>query len=88
MMAVRGDTEQALAHLGDQEADDNPSLRASHRLVHAHILAKRGDTEAAFDELRALRGEAGRAGLQRATIPSGPASPLAQQLLDEANQSG
>jgi hypothetical protein len=87
LMAVRGDTEQALAHLGDQEVDDNPSLRASHRLVHAHILAKRGDTEAAFDELRALRREAGRAGLQRATIPSGPASPLAQQLLDEANQS-
>jgi hypothetical protein len=88
LMAVRGQPEQALARLGGQEVDDNPSLRASHRLIHAHVLAKRGDTEAAFDELRALRREAGQAGLQRATIPSGPASPLAQQLLDEANQSG
>ena len=88
LMAVRGESEKALAHLGRQPADDNPSLRASHRLVHAHILAKRGRTEDALEELRVLRREAGRAGLQRVVLPRGPASPLAEQLLSEADQSG
>ena len=88
LMAVRGEGERALAHLGGQDVEDNPSLRASHRLVHAHVLAERGETEAALDELRALQQEAGRAGLERVTLPSGPASPLAQQLLSEADQSG
>lgn len=88
LMAVRGQAERALAHLGGQDVEDNPSLRASHRLVHAHVLAERGETEAALDELRALQQEAGRAGLERVTIPSGPASPLAEQLLSEADQSG
>jgi hypothetical protein len=88
LMAVRGEAERALAHLGGQDVDDNPSLRASHRLVHVHILAERGQTEAALDELRALQQEAGRAGLERVTLPSGPASPLAEQLLSKANQSG
>jgi len=88
LMAVRGRSEEALAHMGGQDVEDNPSLRASHRLVHAHILAGRGDTEAALEELRSLQREAGRAGLQRATLPSGPASPLAKQLLDQAGQSG
>jgi hypothetical protein len=88
LMAVRGQSEKALAHVGGQNADDNPSLRASHRLVHAHILAGRGDLEAALEELRSLKREAGRAGLERAMLPSGPASPLARQLLDEAGQSG
>lgn len=87
-MAVRGQSEKALAHLGGQNADDNPSLRASHRLVHAHILAERGDTEAALDELHSLRREAGRAGLERVMLPRGPASPLAERLLNEADQSG
>ncbi len=87
LMAVRGESEKALAHLGGQRADDNPSLRASHRLVHAHILAKRGRTEDALEELRVLREEAGRAGLQRVVLPRGPASPLAEQLLNEADQS-
>jgi len=88
LMAVRGEAERALAHLGGQDVEDNPSLRASHRLVHAHVLAERGETEAALDELRALQKEAGRAGLERVTLPSGPASPLAEQLLSETNQSG
>jgi hypothetical protein len=88
LLAVRGEAERALAHLGGQDVEDNPSLRASHRLVHAHVLAERGETEAALDELRALQQEAGRAGLERVTLPSGPASPLAEQLLSEADQSG
>jgi len=88
LMAVRGQPEKALAHLGAQDADDNPSLRASHRLVHAHVLAGRGDEEAALEELRSLRREAGAAGLGRARLPRGPASPLAERLLDEGDQSG
>jgi len=88
LMAVRGQSERALAHIGGQEVEDNPSLRASHRLVHAHILARRGDMDGALEELRSLQREAGRAGLRRAKLPSGPASPLAEQLLDEAGQSG
>jgi hypothetical protein len=88
LMAVRGQSERALAHIGGQEVEDNPSLRASHRLVHAHILAGRGDMDGALEELRSLQREAGRAGLRRAQLPSGPASPLAEQLLDEAGQSG
>lgn len=88
LMAVRGQSERALAHLGGQDADDNPSLRASHRLVHAHILADRGETEAAIGELRSLQQEAGRAGLERVMLPFGPASPLAERLLNEADQSG
>ncbi len=88
LMAVRGQPDKALAHLGAQDADDNPSLRASHRLVHAHVLAGRGDEEAALEELRSLRREAGAAGLGRARLPRGPASPLAERLLDEGDQSG
>ncbi len=88
LMAVRGQSEKALAHLGGQDPEDNPSLRASHRLVHAHILAERGDMEAALNELRSLQREAGRAGLERVMLPRGPASPLAERLLNEADQSG
>lgn len=88
LMAVQGQPEKALAHLGGQEVDDNPSLRASHRLVHAHVLAERGDTEAALEELRSLRQEAGLAGLKRAMLPHGPASALAERLLNETDQSG
>jgi len=88
LLAVRGQSEKALRHLGGQDVEDNPSLRASHRLVHAHILADRGDTEAALAELQALQRETGRAGLQRVMLPRGPASSLAEQLLNEADQSG
>jgi len=88
LMAVRGQSEKALAHLGGQDVADNPSLRASHRLVHAHILAERGDTEAALEELRSLQREAGRAGLRRVILPRGPASPLAEQVMNEMDQSG
>ncbi len=88
LMAVQGQSEKALAHLDGKDADDNPSLRASHRLVHAHVLAERSDTKAALDELRSLQREAGLAGLRRVMLPRGPASPLAEQLLNEAAQSG
>jgi len=88
LMAVQGKSEQALAHLGSQSSDDSPSLRASHRLVRAHILAERGQTENALGELRSLQLEAGRAGLERVMLPRGPASPLAEQLLNEVDQSG
>ena len=87
VMAVRGESEKALAHLGGQNTDDNPSLRASHRLVHAHILAKRGRTEDALEELRLLHREAGSSGLERVVLPRGPASPLAEQLLNQTDQS-
>jgi hypothetical protein len=88
IMAVRGRPEAALAHLGEQDSDDNPSLHASHRLVHAHILAGRGDTEAALGQLRSLQRQAGREGLRRVLMPHGPASPLAERLLVESDQSG
>lgn len=88
LMALRGDSERALAQLGTQETEDNPSLRASHRLVRAHILASRNDEAAAIAELEMLRREAGRAGLERAVRPHGPASPLAEQLLRSEDQSG
>jgi hypothetical protein len=88
LMAVRDQPERALAHLGAEEVDDNPSLRASHRLVRAHVLAGRGDEEAALEELRTLRQEAGTMGLERVRLPRGPASPLAERLLDQADQSG
>lgn len=89
LMAVRGESERALSHLGTQEAADNPSLIASHRLVHAHIYAARGDEDAAVEELRVLEKEAGPAGLRRVLRPRGPASVLAEGLLNEsADQSG
>ena len=89
LMAVRGETERALTHLGAHDTADNPSLRASHRLVHAHIYAARGDEEAAVEELTTLSREAGRAGLQRVVRPHGPASTLAERLLNESpTQSG
>ena len=89
LMAVRGETERALMHLGAQDTADNPSLRASHRLVQAHIYAARGDEEAAVKELTTLSREAGRAGLQRVVRPHGPASALAERLLNESpTQSG
>lgn len=90
LMAVRGESEKALAHLGAQDTEDNPSLRASHRLVHAHIYAARGDEEAATRELEMLRHEAGRAGLERVIRPRGPATAFAQKLLenDSDAQSG
>ena len=83
IMAVRGDSERALGHIGAQDSSDNPSLRASHRLVHAHIYAARGDEAAAREELERLREEAGSAGLARVRRPTGPATPLAEQLLSE-----
>ena len=89
VMSLRGETERALAHLGTEDTSGNPSLRASHRLVHAHVHAARGDEEAAIRELTALEAEAGRAGLRRVTRPRGPASALAERLLDEGSrQSG
>lgn len=90
IMAVRGESERALGHIGAQDASDNPSLRASHRLVHAHIYAARGDETAAREELERLREEAGSAGLERVRRPKGPATALAEQLLavESGPQSG
>jgi len=88
LMAVRGQSDEALTHLGGQDTEDNPSLRASHRLVHAHVLAAQGETDAALGELQTLRREAGRAGLERVMLPRGPASTLAKQLLESTDQSG
>ncbi|MGB8328774.1 MAG: hypothetical protein WCE62_01505 [Polyangiales bacterium] len=88
LMAVRGESDAALAHLGEQNTDDQPSLQASHRLVRAHILAGRDEPDAALEELRSLQRQAGRAGLQRVLMPRGPASPLAERLLLEIDQSG
>lgn len=88
LLALRGEPERALARLGIHDAEDNPSLRASHRLVRAHILASREDEEAALAELEMLRQEAGRAGLERVVLPRGPASPLAEQMLRGSDQSG
>ncbi len=88
VLALRGESESALAHLGGQDTADNPSLRASHRLVHAHIYAARGDEDAARAELERLFEEAGEAGLQRVLRPSGPASVLARRMLDAEAQSG
>ena len=83
MMAVQGQSERALAHLGGERVDDNPSLRASHRLVHAHIFAGRDDEQAALAELEMVLQEAGRPGLERVIRPRGPASELAERLLSE-----
>lgn len=84
VMVLRGEPEKALAHLGTvNDGTDNPSLRASRRLVRAHILAERNDREGAIEELRVLRQEAGRAGLERVVRPRGPATPLAERLLSE-----
>ena len=82
LMALRGESERALAHLGGQDTSDNASLRASHRLVHAHIYAARGDLMAATTELERLREEAGRPGLERVVLPRGPATELAEGMLD------
>ena len=81
LMAVRGDSERALSHLGAQDTSDNASLRASHRLVHAHIYAARGDTTAATTELERLHEEAGSPGLERVIRPKGPATELAEEML-------
>lgn len=88
LLAVRGEPESALTHLGGQDTSDNPSLRASHRLVHAHIYAARGDEGAAIGELERLRAEAGEAGLERVRRPRGPASELVQRVLDGGDHSG
>jgi len=84
LMAVRGESERALAHLGGQDTSDNASLRASHRLVHAHIYAARGDVAAATTELERLREEAGSSGLERVVRPRGPATGLAERMLEAA----
>ena len=89
LLAVRGDAEGALQRLGAQDADDNPSLRASHRIVHAHVLAARKDEDGARRELEFLLEEAGRSGLDRVVRPRGPASDMAAQLLRSSElQSG
>ncbi len=87
LMAVRGETERALSHLGGRETGGNPSLEASHRLVHAHVYAARSDEEAAERELRTIERDAGRAGLLRAIRPRGPASALAERIASEREQS-
>lgn len=85
LLALRGRGDDALALLADP-GDDNPSLVASHRIVRAHALVANGAEAEARAELIAVRDEAGQAGLERATRPEGPASPLARTLLDESSQ--
>ncbi len=85
LLALRGRGDEALALLADP-GDDNPSLVASHRIVRAHALSAKGEEARARTELIAVRDEAGLAGLERATQPEGPASPLARTLLDESSQ--
>ncbi len=82
LLAVRGELEAAETKLRGQDTSDNPALEASHRLVRAHILAGHDQREAAITELKALRQAAGRAGLERALHPEGPASELARELID------
>jgi hypothetical protein len=82
LLAVRGELEAAEAKLRGQDTSDNPALGASHRLVRAHILAGHDQPEAALVELKALRQAAGRAGLERALHPDGPASALARELIE------
>lgn len=83
VMAAKGESERALSHLGGQDTSDNASLRASHRLVYAHIYAARGDVAAATTELERLREEAGRTGLERVVRPRGPATKLAERMLSD-----
>ena len=83
LLAVGGRFAEAEATLREQDAADNPSLEASHRLVRAHIWAGQGRKQDALRELDGLRLAAGRAGLERVLRPHGPASILARELLDE-----
>lgn len=87
LLAVRAEPEAAQAKLRGQDTSGNPSLEASHRLVKAHILAGRNQREQAIEELKALRQAAGRAGLERALQPHGPASALARELIDAEERS-
>ncbi|MDH3199630.1 MAG: hypothetical protein OEM15_01935 [Myxococcales bacterium] len=86
LLAVRGQPEAARAKLRGQDTSDNPSLEASHRLVRAHILAGQNQRGAALEELKTLHRAAGRAGLERALHPNGPASALARELIDDAEE--
>ncbi|MEM9731623.1 MAG: hypothetical protein AAF997_23815 [Myxococcota bacterium] len=81
--AVTGNPDAAARKLGGQDTSDNPSLKASHQLVRAHILAARGDEAGAKAELASLQQTAGRAGVERVLRPAGPASQLAKTLLAE-----
>ena len=87
LLAVRGELEAAETKLRGQDTSDNPALEASHRLVRAHILAGHDQREAAITELKALRQAAGRAGLERALHPEGPASELARELINAEEES-
>ena len=84
LAALRGQADDALAMIESQDTEANPSLRASHRIVRAHALAAKSDPSAAMQELRILKDEAGEVGLERVLRPSGPASPLARELLGAA----
>lgn len=84
LAALRGRPDAALAMIEAQDTEANPSLRASHRIVRAHALAAKSDPTAAMQELRILKDEAGDLGLKRVLRPSGPASPLARELLGAA----
>ena len=81
--ALDGNAEKALSHVGKQATEENPSLKASHRIIRAHALAGTKNTAAARNELQSLLGEAGAAGLRRLIQPEGPASSLATAMLSE-----
>ena len=77
LRALQGDARFALAHVGQTANEDDPSVRASHRIIRAHAFASKGETERAKKELNNLLREAGRDGVERVALPEGPASPLA-----------
>lgn len=81
--AVRGEPEQALATLGEDEEDLEKALFASRSIVRAHVLAARSDEAGAEAELRRAVDAAGITALSRASRPAGPASKLAARLRAE-----
>lgn len=87
--AVRGDAARALELVGEESDTTDAARRASERIVRAHAWAARAEHDRARRALELVRAEAGRAGLEQAALLGGPASDLADELLDaEESASG